>query len=199
VTTFKDMIRRVRSEIREVSPAEARERADKAVLVDVREADEWAQGHVPGAVFIPRGFLELRVEEKVPDRAREVILYCAGGTRSALAARALQDLGYERVSSMAGGFGKWKESGFPIEVPRTLTAEQKQRYSRHLLVPEVGGAWAPPPGSTSPPPAWGRSGSSIRTSSTCRTCSGRSCTPTTPWASPRPNPGSARCARSTPT
>jgi molybdopterin/thiamine biosynthesis adenylyltransferase/rhodanese-related sulfurtransferase len=140
VTTFKDMIRRVRSEIREVSPAEARERADKAVLVDVREADEWAQGHVPGAVFIPRGFLELRVEEKVPDRAREVILYCAGGTRSALAARALQDLGYERVSSMAGGFGKWKESGFPIEVPRTLTAEQKQRYSRHLLVPEVGEA-----------------------------------------------------------
>jgi molybdopterin/thiamine biosynthesis adenylyltransferase/rhodanese-related sulfurtransferase len=140
VTTFKDMIRRVRSEIREVSPAEARERADKAVLVDVREADEWAQGHVPGAVFIPRGFLELRVEEKVPDRSREVILYCAGGTRSALAARALQDLGYEHVSSMAGGFGKWKESGFPIEVPRTLTAEQKQRYSRHLLVPEVGEA-----------------------------------------------------------
>jgi sulfur-carrier protein adenylyltransferase/sulfurtransferase len=140
VTTFKDMIRRVRSEIREVSPAEARERADKAVLVDVREADEWAQGHVPGAVFIPRGFLELRVEEKVPDRAREIILYCAGGTRSALAARALQDLGYEHVSSMAGGFGKWKESGFPIEVPRTLTAEQKQRYSRHLLVPEVGEA-----------------------------------------------------------
>ncbi len=140
MTTFKDMIRRVRSEIHEVSPAEARERAKDAVLVDVREADEWAQGHVPGAVFIPRGFLELRVEEKVPDRATEVILYCAGGTRSALAARALQDLGYERVSSMAGGFGKWKESGFPIEVPRTLSAEQKQRYSRHLLVPEVGEA-----------------------------------------------------------
>jgi sulfur-carrier protein adenylyltransferase/sulfurtransferase len=140
MTTFKDMIRRVKSEIREVSPDEARERAKDAVLIDVREADEWAQGHVPGALFIPRGFLELRVEEKVPDRAKEVILYCAGGTRSALAARALQDLGYERVSSMAGGFGRWKESGFPIDVPRTLSAEQKQRYSRHLLVPEVGEA-----------------------------------------------------------
>src|SRR5438105_3232056 len=140
MTTFKEMIRRVRSEIREVSAEEARARARDAVLVDVREADEWSQGHVPGAVFIPRGFLELRVEEKVPDRSREVIVYCAGGTRSALAARALQDLGYERVSSMAGGFGKWKEAGFPIEVPRTLSAEQKGRYSRHLLVPEVGEA-----------------------------------------------------------
>jgi sulfur-carrier protein adenylyltransferase/sulfurtransferase len=140
MTTFKEMIGRVKSEIREISPADARGRADKAVLVDVREGDEWAQGHVPGAVFIPRGYLELRIEEKVPDRAREVILYCAGGTRSALAARALKDLGYENVWSMAGGFGKWKEAGFPIEVPRSLTAEQKQRYSRHLLVPEVGEA-----------------------------------------------------------
>ncbi|HUG53573.1 MAG TPA: molybdopterin-synthase adenylyltransferase MoeB [Vicinamibacteria bacterium] len=140
MTTFKEMIRRVKSEIREVSPEQAREKGAGAVLIDVREADEWAQGHVPGALFIPRGFLELRVEEKVPDRAREVILYCAGGTRSALAARALQDLGYERVSSMSGGFGRWKEAGFPIEVPRTLSPEQKQRYSRHLLVPEVGEA-----------------------------------------------------------
>jgi molybdopterin/thiamine biosynthesis adenylyltransferase/rhodanese-related sulfurtransferase len=140
MTTFKEMIRRVKSEIREVSPEEARARAGGATLIDVREADEWAQGHVPGAVFIPRGFLELRVEEKVPDRSKEVILYCAGGTRSALAARALKDLGYENVSSMAGGFGKWKEAGFPIDVPKTLSAEQKQRYSRHLLVPEVGEA-----------------------------------------------------------
>jgi len=140
MTTFKEMIGRVKSEIREISPQDARARADKAVLVDVREADEWAQGHVPGAVFIPRGFLELRIEEKVPDRGKEVVLYCAGGTRSALAARALQDLGYQHVTSMAGGFGKWKEAGFPIEVPRSLSAEQKQRYSRHLLVPEVGEA-----------------------------------------------------------
>ena len=83
MTTFKEMIGRVRSQIREISPAEARARAKDAVVIDVREADEWAQGHVPGAVFIPRGFLEPRIEDKVPDRGQEVILYCAGGTRSA--------------------------------------------------------------------------------------------------------------------
>jgi len=140
MTTFKEMIGRVRSEIREISPADARARAKDAVVIDVREADEWAQGHVPGALFIPRGFLEPRIEDKVPDRGQEVILYCAGGTRSALAARSLQDLGYTNVTSMAGGFGKWKEAGFPIQMPAALSAEQKQRYSRHLLVPEVGEA-----------------------------------------------------------
>jgi sulfur-carrier protein adenylyltransferase/sulfurtransferase len=140
MTTFKEMIGRVRAQIREISPADARARAGEAVVIDVREADEWAQGHVPGAVFVPRGFLEPRIEDKVPDRGQEVILYCAGGTRSALAARSLQDLGYTNVSSMAGGFGKWKEAGFPIQMPVTLTPEQKQRYSRHLLVPEVGEA-----------------------------------------------------------
>jgi molybdopterin/thiamine biosynthesis adenylyltransferase len=141
LTTFKDLIRRVKSEVHEVSPQEAREMAGRgAVIVDVREADEWVQGHIPDALFIPRGFLELRVEEKLPDKSREIVLQCAGGTRSALAAKALQELGYTRVSSMAGGFGKWKEAGLPIEVPRTLSAEQKNRYSRHLLVPEVGEA-----------------------------------------------------------
>jgi molybdopterin/thiamine biosynthesis adenylyltransferase/rhodanese-related sulfurtransferase len=141
MTTFKELIRRVKSEVREVSPQQAREMAaGGAVIVDVREADEWVQGHVPGAVFIPRGYLEQRIEEKVPDKSHEVVLHCAGGTRSALAVRTLQELGYSRVSSMAGGFGKWKEAGLPIEVPRTLTAEQKSRYSRHLLVPEVGEA-----------------------------------------------------------
>ena len=141
MTTFKELIRKVKGEIREVSTAEARALAGAgAVLVDVREADEWSQGHVPGAVFIPRGYLELQVEEKVKDKAQEVVVYCAGGTRSALGAKSLQDLGYTRVSSMQGGFTKWKESGFPIEVPKTLGAEQKKRYSRHLLVPEVGEA-----------------------------------------------------------
>jgi adenylyltransferase/sulfurtransferase len=91
-------------------------------------------------VFIPRGYLELRIEEKVPEKSAEVLLYCAGGTRSALAARSLQDLGYTRVASVAGGFGKWKEAGLPIAVPKTLTAEQGRRYSRHILVPEVGEA-----------------------------------------------------------
>jgi len=141
VSTFKELIRKVKSEINEVSVEEARLRAEKgAVLVDVRETDEWSQGHVPGSVFIPRGFLEQRIEEKVADRAKDVILYCAGGTRSAFAAKSLVELGYANVSSMIGGFGRWKEAGFPIVVPKTLSAEQKSRYSRHLLVPEVGEA-----------------------------------------------------------
>jgi molybdopterin/thiamine biosynthesis adenylyltransferase/rhodanese-related sulfurtransferase len=141
VSTFKELIRQVKSEIREVSAEDARARAERgAVVVDVREADEWEQGHIPGAVFIPRGFLELRIEEKVPDKSQEVILHCAGGTRSAFAAKTLAGLGYSNVSSLAGGFGKWKELGFPIAVPKTLNAEQRQRYSRHLKVPEVGEA-----------------------------------------------------------
>ncbi len=141
MSTFKELIRQVKGEIREVSVAEARERAGKgAVLVDVREADEWAQGHAPGALFIPRGYLELRIEEKVPEKAADVLLYCAGGTRSALAAKSLAGLGYTNVSSVRGGFGAWKEAGLPIVMPRALSAEQQKRYSRHLLVPEVGEA-----------------------------------------------------------
>ena len=204
MSTFKELIRQVKSEIREVSVEEARLRAEKgAVLVDVREADEWSQGHVPGAVFIPRGFLELRVEEKVPDKAQEVILYCAGGTRSALAAKSLADLGYANVSSMAGGFGKWKEAGFPIVVPKTLTAEQKNRYSRHLLVPEVGeagqarllaskvaaGGRGRPRLAGRPLPRGGGRGhasaSSTRTWWTSPTCSGRCSTPRTPSGKPK--------------
>lgn len=141
MSTFKELIRKVKGEVREVGVAEACTRAGQgAVLIDVREADEWSQGHAPGAIFIPRGFLELRVEERVPDKAAEILLYCAGGTRSALAAKALGELGYTTVASVAGGFGQWKQAGLPIEVPRTLTAEQRERYSRHLLVPEVGEA-----------------------------------------------------------
>jgi molybdopterin/thiamine biosynthesis adenylyltransferase/rhodanese-related sulfurtransferase len=141
MTTFKELIRDVKSQIREVSVEEARAQADKgAVLVDVREPDEWANGHIPGAIHIPRGFLELRIEEKVPDKTKDVVVYCAGGTRSAFGAKSLQELGYKNVVSMAGGFGKWKETSLPITMPKSLTAEQKNRYSRHLLVPEVGEA-----------------------------------------------------------
>jgi molybdopterin/thiamine biosynthesis adenylyltransferase/rhodanese-related sulfurtransferase len=141
MTTFKELIREVKSQIREVTVEEARAKADKgAAVVDVREPDEWANGHIPGAIYIPRGFLELRIEEKVPDKTKEVVVYCAGGTRSAFGAKSLAELGYKNVTSMTGGFGKWKESGFPIQMPRSLTAEQKNRYSRHLLVPEVGEA-----------------------------------------------------------
>jgi sulfur-carrier protein adenylyltransferase/sulfurtransferase len=140
MTTFKDVIRQVKAGIREVSVEDARSRQGQALFLDVREADEWTQGHVPDALFIPRGYLELRIEEKVPDRDREIVVYCAGGTRSALAARSLQDLGYVNVASMAGGFGRWKESGLPFTVPRALSATQRERYSRHLKVPEIGEA-----------------------------------------------------------
>ena len=141
MSRFKDLIRRVRGEIREVTVDEAKARAAAgALFLDVREADEWSNGHVPEALFIPRGFLEQRVEEKVTDKSREVVVYCAGGTRSAFAARTLHELGYTNVASMAGGFAGWKELGLPFQIPRTLSAEQKRRYSRHLLVPEVGEA-----------------------------------------------------------
>jgi molybdopterin/thiamine biosynthesis adenylyltransferase/rhodanese-related sulfurtransferase len=141
MTTFRELIRKVKSEIREVTPEEAQQAAKGgALLVDVREADEWAQGHAPGALHVPRGFLELRIEEKAQDKGSKIVLYCAGGTRSAFAARSLQELGYSDVVSLSGGFGKWKEAGLPVEVPKSFTSEQRQRYSRHLLVPEVGEA-----------------------------------------------------------
>jgi sulfur-carrier protein adenylyltransferase/sulfurtransferase len=119
-------------------PADARRTAAAPLVLDVREPDEHAQGHLPGAVWIPRGLLELRIEQAAPDRDRPVIVYCAGGTRSALAAHSLQQLGYQRVRSLAGGFTAWKAAGHPWEVPRTLRPEQELRYSRHLLLPDVG-------------------------------------------------------------
>jgi adenylyltransferase/sulfurtransferase len=141
MTTFRELIRKVKTEIREVTAEEAQQAAQQgALLVDVREADEWSQGHAPGALHVPRGFLEIRIEEKAKDKAAPIVLYCAGGTRSAFAARSLQELGYTDVVSLAGGFGRWKESGLPVAVPKAFTSEQRQRYSRHLLVPEVGEA-----------------------------------------------------------
>jgi molybdopterin/thiamine biosynthesis adenylyltransferase/rhodanese-related sulfurtransferase len=142
---FQELLSKVRSEIREISVEDTKARAVEAssggpVLIDVRERDEYEQGFVPRAQWIPRGFLELKIEDAVPERDRELILYCAGGTRSALAARSLQDLGYTRVSSMAGGFRAWKNAGFPFDRPRTLNADQVKRYSRHIMLPEVGEA-----------------------------------------------------------
>jgi len=139
---FQELLSKVRSEIREISVEDTQARAVEGgpVLIDVRERDEYEQGFIPRAQWIPRGFLELKIEDAVPERDREVVLYCAGGTRSALAARSLQDLGYSKVSSMAGGFRAWKNAGFPFDRPRTLTAEQVKRYSRHIMLPEVGEA-----------------------------------------------------------
>jgi molybdopterin/thiamine biosynthesis adenylyltransferase/rhodanese-related sulfurtransferase len=135
-----EVLRQIKSRIDEVDPAAVREQASNgAVVVDVREPEEWAAGHIPGALHVPKSYLESRVEGAVPDRDGHVILYCASGNRSAWAARTLiDDLGYSHVESMSGGFTLWKDRGYEVEMPRTLTAEQRERYSRHLLLPEVG-------------------------------------------------------------
>ena len=107
-------------------------------LIDVREQDEWDQGHIPGALHLSKGYIEIRIEEAVPERSTPITLYCAAGVRSLLAAQALDAMGYQDVASMSGGYGAWKQAGFEFVIPRTLTAEQKLRYSRHLLMPEIG-------------------------------------------------------------
>jgi sulfur-carrier protein adenylyltransferase/sulfurtransferase len=135
-----ELLRQIKSRINEVDPAEVREQMNNgAVVVDVRELEELQTGRLPGAKHVPRGYLESRIEGAVPDRSQHVILYCASGNRSAYAARTLvEDLGYEHVESMRGGITLWKDRGYEVEVPRTLTSEQRERYSRHLLLPEVG-------------------------------------------------------------
>ena len=135
-----ELLRQVKSRIDEVDPAEVNELIDEGVtIIDVRGSEEFATGHLPGAKSIPRGHLESRIEGAAPDRSAELILYCASGNRSAYAARTLkEDLGYERVRSMTGGITLWKDRGYDVEVPRALSSEQRERYSRHLLIPEIG-------------------------------------------------------------
>jgi sulfur-carrier protein adenylyltransferase/sulfurtransferase len=135
-----EVLRQIKSRIDEVDPSEARQQlSNGAVVVDVREPEEWAAGHIPGAKHVPKSYLESRIEGAVPDHSQHVILYCASGNRSAWATRTLvEDLGYEHVESMTGGFTLWKDRGYEVEIPRTLSAEQRDRYSRHLLLPEVG-------------------------------------------------------------
>jgi sulfur-carrier protein adenylyltransferase/sulfurtransferase len=135
-----EVLRQIKSRIDEVDPAVVREQVSNgAVVVDVREPEEWAAGHIPGAVAVPKSYFESRIEGAVPDRSQHVILYCASGNRSAWATRTMvEDLGYDHVESMTGGFTLWKDRGYDVVVPRTLTAEQRERYSRHLLLPEVG-------------------------------------------------------------
>ncbi len=139
--SYRELLRQVKTEVEEVDAAQARELLESGeppVLVDVRERDEWSEGHIPGAVHVPRGHLESRIEQAAPDRSQPVVLYCAGGSRSAFAAKTLEELGYENVSSLAGGFTDWKRNGYPTQLPRSLDAAKRQRYSRHLLIPEVG-------------------------------------------------------------
>jgi molybdopterin/thiamine biosynthesis adenylyltransferase/rhodanese-related sulfurtransferase len=135
-----EVLRQIKSRIDEVDPGTVHEQLHNGVvLVDVREPEEWAAGHIPGAQHVPKSYLESRIEGAVADRGQHVVLYCASGNRSAWAARTLiDDLGYENVESMTGGFTLWKDRGYEVETPRTLTAEQRERYSRHLLLPEVG-------------------------------------------------------------
>ncbi len=139
--TYNKLLQQVKTQIHENSPVEANrflQQNRAARLVDVRERNEWEEGYIPGATHIPRGFLESRIEEAIPDKETPVVLYCAGGVRSAFAAKTLQEMGYQDVISVTGGYGAWKTAGLGITKPKTLTKAQQSRYSRHILVPEVG-------------------------------------------------------------
>jgi sulfur-carrier protein adenylyltransferase/sulfurtransferase len=139
--TYADLLNDVRSKIRLVSLDEAKRRLDARegyTFVDVREKDETRQGYIPGAVLLPRAFLEQQAEQKLPNKNAKIIAYCAGGTRSAFAANLLQEMGYTQVESANPGFIRWKDMRFPVETPADLTAAQLDRYSRHLMLPEVG-------------------------------------------------------------
>lgn len=143
VKTYSDLFADVRKSVRLVSLEALKQRLEERgsrpfTLVDVREKDEFRAGFIPGALHIPRGFLEMQVEQKLPDKSSEIILYCAGGTRSAFAARTLSELGYQNVTSANPGFVRWKDLGYPVEAPADLTPAQLDRYSRHILLPEVG-------------------------------------------------------------
>jgi molybdopterin/thiamine biosynthesis adenylyltransferase/rhodanese-related sulfurtransferase len=141
-----ELIRDIKSRIDEVDPGDVQRALASSngdgkgpVLIDVRESEEWDAGHIPGAKHVPRSYLETRIEAAVRDRSARVVLYCASGNRSAFAAHTLKELmGYENVASMTGGIALWKDRGYEVEVPQSLTKEQRERYSRHLLVPEIG-------------------------------------------------------------
>ena len=138
MVTPRDLLNAAKAEIREVEAADVASNLDRYTMLDVREPDEYDQGAVPNAVHVPRGQLEFSIEGRIPDKTKPVAIYCAGGTRSAFAAKTLQDLGYADVVSVIGGFNKWKDDGLPWSTPLTLSADQRNRYQRHLLLPEVG-------------------------------------------------------------
>jgi sulfur-carrier protein adenylyltransferase/sulfurtransferase len=135
-----ELIRQIKQQVEEVDPAQVSEHLGNGItLIDVRDSEEWDRGHIPGAVHVPRGYLESRIEGAVSDRGQRVVLYCATGQRSALAAHTLRELlGYQNVASMTGGITLWKDRGYKVELPKVLTREQKERYGRHLLLPELG-------------------------------------------------------------
>ena len=137
---FRDLLAQAKSQITEIDTNEAASRitAGGVIVLDVREPDEYEQGALPDALHIPRGHLEAQIEGRIVEKTAPVLVYCAGGVRSAFAAKTLHELGYTDVVSVAGGFGKWKDEGRPWRTPAVLTAEQRNRYQRHILLPEVG-------------------------------------------------------------
>jgi molybdopterin/thiamine biosynthesis adenylyltransferase/rhodanese-related sulfurtransferase len=137
---YRDLLARAKEHITEISPEDAEGRQGSATFLDVREQDEYEQGTIPGSLFIPRGHLEGQVESRLSDHDQPIVVYCAGGNRSAFAAETLQQLGYTDVVSMAGGFGRWKNEGRDWSTPAVLSPEQRTRYHRHLLLPEIGEA-----------------------------------------------------------
>ena len=138
MSTPRDLLNAAKAEIKEIDPNDVAARLDHFTLLDVREPEEYEQGAVPGAVHLPRGNLEFSVEGRLPDKNAPIAVYCAGGVRSAFATKTLQDLGYTDVVSIIGGFNKWKDDGLSWTTPRVLSADQRNRYQRHLLLPEVG-------------------------------------------------------------
>ena len=140
MSTPRELLNAAKAKIREIDPHEVADHLDHYYLLDVREPDEFEQGAVPGAIHVPRGNLEFSVEGRLPDKSVPIAVYCAGGVRSAFAAQTLQELGYSDVVSVIGGFNKWKDEGLTWSTPRTMTQDQRVRYHRHLLLPEVGEA-----------------------------------------------------------
>ncbi len=142
MAAYRDYLKELRQRVNEKNPQEVADllKAGDVQLGDVRDKDEWDQGFIPGATHVPRSFLEQWVEDRLPNKSKLTVLYCAGGVRSAMAADTLAKLGYTNVISMSGGFGRWKDAGLPYRTPETLTRDQAIRYSRHLLIPEVGEA-----------------------------------------------------------
>jgi molybdopterin/thiamine biosynthesis adenylyltransferase/rhodanese-related sulfurtransferase len=136
--SYRDIVSAAKQQIREVTPDDLERRLGELTVLDIREADEFEQGAIPGAVFMPRGLLESSVATHLRSADQEVVLYCAGGARSALAAKTLQDMGYTNVWSLEGGFTRWKGDGLAWDTPESLTSDQRGRYSRHILLPEVG-------------------------------------------------------------
>ena len=139
MANFRELLNATKAQVREVTTEEAAELRARpgTVVLDVREPDEYEQGAIPGAVHIPRGTLESGIESRIPDKAGTIVIHCASGVRSAFAAKTLGELGYTDVVTMAGGFNKWKDEGRDWKAPRSLTADQRNRYQRHILLPEV--------------------------------------------------------------